>query len=689
MKYLSLLSLLGLLTCVAAAPDDDPNLWLEDVTGPKALDWVRSQNAVTVRALAESAGFKALEARLLAILDSREKIPYVSKHGKYYYNFWQDEKNPCGLWRRTTLAEYKKAMPKWETVLDLDKLAANEKVNWIWKGGRILEPDYDRCLMSLSHGGADAATVREFDLNTKQFVKGGFIVPEAKSDVDWRNRNAIYISTDFGPGSQTISGYPREVKEWKRGTALAGATLEFEGATNDVGVSAAVDHDHGRVYEFMVRSKTAYASDWFLRRGHKWVQVPKQDDAELRTFAGRLLFTLRSDWTINGASYKAGSLLAANLDGWMKGDRRLEILFAPTERVSLQSVEDTRHYLILTVLDNVRSRVYLLEPSSAGWRRTPMATSPFGSVSVYGIDAEKSDDYFMTASDFLTPPTLTLGNAGSGRQEKLKSLPAFFNPEGLEAGQFEATSKDGTRVPYFVVGKQGMKLDGGNVTLLYGYGGFEISILPSYNAALGAAWLERGGVYVLANIRGGGEFGPAWHDAARQEHRQRAYDDFIAVAEDLIARKITSPAHLGIRGRSNGGLLMGVMLTERPDLFGAVDCGSPLLDMRRYTKLLAGASWIAEYGDPDRPEDWSYIQKYSPYQNVRPGKYPPILITSSTRDDRVHPGHARKMAQRLQQTGHEALFYENIEGGHGAAADNKQRAFMDALAFTFLWERLQ
>ncbi|MGP8233959.1 MAG: prolyl oligopeptidase family serine peptidase, partial [Limisphaerales bacterium] len=374
---------------------------------------------------------------------------------------------------------------------------------------------------------------------------------------------------------------------------------------------------------------------------------------------------------------------------YLRGRRDLAVLFEPSERISLSATTETKHFIILTELDNVRSRAYLLRNSRGKWNRAPLEAPAFGTIGLEGIDSEHTDDYFMRLTDFLTPPSLSLGVAGQPGSEKLKSLPAFFSADGMETSQFEAKSKDGTMIPYFQVGRRGLKLDGQNITLLNGYGGFEIPMLPAYNPTIGAGWLERGGVYVLANIRGGGEFGPKWHEAARKENRQRAYDDFIAVAEDLMTRGVTSSKRLGIEGRSNGGLLMGVMLTERPDLFGAVHCGSPLLDMRRFNKLLAGASWMDEYGDPDKPADWAYIQKFSPYQNTRAdGKYPPILITTSTRDDRVHPGHARKMAARLEEQGHEVLYYENTEGGHGAAANNKQSAFMEALAYTFLWNEL-
>jgi prolyl oligopeptidase len=668
---------------------EDPYLWLEDVTGDKALDWVRQQNAMSTNELQARAEFEPMRRRLLSIMDSKDRIPFVTKHGKFLYNFWRDEKNVRGLWRRTTLAEYKKPNPVWETVLDLDQLAARENENWVWKFANVIERDHDRCLISLSRGGADAMVVREFDLERKEFVADGFTLPEAKSRVDWRDRNTLYVGTDFGAGSMTKSGYPRLVKEWKRGTPLAKAPKVFEGSVDDVAVTAASFRDHGRTYEFIERGVTFFTDETFVRRGDKWPRIDKPADAELQTFRGHLLLRLRSDWTVAGKTYAGGSLLAADFDAYLKGGRKLTALFEPTERKSLEDISATKNYLILTELENVRSRPYLLRFAGGDWKRTPIEVPAFGEVGIHGIDAEESDGYFMTIEDFLTPSTLYYGVAGNPGREKLKSLPAFFDAEGLEIQQFEAKSKDGTRVPYFQVSRKGLKLDGSTPTLLYGYGGFKISMLPGYNSSIGAGWLERGGTYVLANIRGGGEFGPKWHYAARKENRQRAYDDFIAVAEHLIERKVTSPKHLGIQGGSNGGLLVGVMLTQRPDLFGAIVCQVPLLDMRRYNKLLAGASWMDEYGDPDKPEDWTYISKFSPYHNVHNDtKYPRILFTTSTRDDRVHPGHARKMVARMKEQGHDVLYYENIEGGHGGAANNQQAAYMRALAYTFLLKQL-
>jgi prolyl oligopeptidase len=679
----------GNLAADNAVEASDPNLWLEDVTGERALNWVRGQNAISTKELEASPAFEPIRKRILGIMDSKEKIPYVTKYGPFYYNFWRDEQHVRGIWRRTSLAEFKKPSPKWELVLDVDDLAATEKENWVWKGSEMLYPTYDRCLVSLSRGGADASVTREFDVTTKAFVKEGFYLPEAKSRVDWRSRDGLYVGTDFGPGSLTSSGYPRLVKEWQRGTPLNSATLVFEGKTEDVSVDAAVVHDHGRTYEFVRRGVTFFTSEDFIHRGERWVKIQKPEDAIASTFEDQLLLRLRSDWTTEGRTYTAGSLLATDLEKYLEGTARFEVLFAPSERTSLEATSETKRYLILNELNDVRNRLYALQHRDGQWTRQTLTVPAFGAIGLTGIDPDESDDYFLTVTDFLTPTSLYYGTLGQERRELLKSLPGFFNTNGLAITQHEATSKDGTRVPYFQVSRIAMPANGQNPTLLYGYGGFEISMLPSYGAGVGAAWLERGGTYVLANIRGGGEFGPRWHEAARKANRQRAYDDFIAVAEDLIARKVTTPAHLGIQGGSNGGLLMGVMLTERPDLFKAVVCQVPLLDMRRFNKLLAGASWMAEYGNPDIPEEWAYISKYSPYQNVKKDvHYPRVLFMTSTRDDRVHPGHARKMVARMEEQGHDVLYYENIEGGHGGAANNKQAAQMWALAYTFLLKEL-
>lgn len=675
----------------ATDPADDPRQWLEEVEGTNALAWVRSQNERSTLELTNAPGFETLRQRLLAVYDSREKIPYVAKIGPYLYNYWQDAAHVRGLFRRTTMEEYRKDQPGWETVLDLDALAASEKENWVWKGYDVLYPDRDRCLVSLSRGGGDAVVVREFDLNAKAFVAGGFELPEAKSASSWRDRDTLYVGTDFGPGSLTSSGYPRLVKEWKRGTPLAQARQIFEGKATDVSVGAGARHTRGRRYDVIERGITFYSNESFLRRGDDWVRFDKPDDATIGIIGETLLLTLRSDWTVGGRTYAVGSLLAAPLEGYLRGERNLAVLFQPTDRKSLEAVGSTKNYILVSELENVRTHVYRLQPrADGGWDRAQLETPPFGRVAVSAFDEDESDDYWLTLSDFLTPTTLAIGTLPGGAPAKLKSLPAFFSAQGLKIEQHEAVSKDGTRVPYFLVGKDKLVANGSQPTLLYGYGGFEISMLPSYSARTGIGWLERGGVYALANIRGGGEFGPKWHQAALKANRQRAYDDFIAVAEDLISRRITSPSRLGIMGGSNGGLLMGNMFVQRPDLFGAVVCQVPLLDMRRFNKLLAGASWMGEYGDPDKPEEWAFLQNYSPYHHIYPDrKYPRAFFTTSTRDDRVHPGHARKMVNKLLSQKHDVLYYENIEGGHGGAANNKQAAFMDALAYTYLQQQLR
>ena len=478
-------------------------------------------------------------------------------------------------------------------MLDLDALGKEENVNWVWHGAQALKPEYKLALVSLSRGGADASVVREFDLTTKSFVKDGYALPEAKSQISWRGPDSVFVGTDFGPGSLTKSGYPRIVKEWKRGTPLAEAAVVFEARPEDMSAVAFRDLTPGFERDVVVRRPTFWTSETFLRRDGKLVKIDKPDDARASFHREWLLLQLRSDWTVGGKTYPAGALIATHLEAFLKGERAFDVLFEPAERKSLVGFSPTRHHILVTELDNVRSRVYVLTHRDGRWHREPLPGVPeFGEVSANDVDSDESDDYFLSVTDFLTPTTLALGTVGGGPATMLKQLPAFFDASGLAVSQHEAVSKDGTRIPYFEVARKDLVLDGNNPTLLYGYGGFEISMLPSYRPAVGAAWLEKGGVYVVANIRGGGEFGPRWHQSALKANRYKAYDDFIAVAVDLIRRKVTSPAHLGIQGGSNGGLLMGNMLVRRPDLFGAIVCQVPLLDMRRYHHLLAGASWM-------------------------------------------------------------------------------------------------
>ncbi len=708
------LSSLHMPSTAATPTAEDPHLWLEEVHGDAALKWVRERNASTQQLLQAEPGFETTRAKLLGILDSKDRIPTVVRRGRWLYNFWQDAAQPRGLWRRTTLEEFRKAQPPWETVLDLDALAKLEAENWVWGGANCLGPDYQRCLISLSRGGADAKVVREFDSHAKVFIKDGFHLAEAKSDATWIDADQLYVGTDFGPGSMTTSGYPRIIKLWKRGTPLAQAQTVFEGQAQDVAVSVNVDRTPGFERVVFGRAVDFFNEHRFLATpgGNVAFDIPSDASWSFWHSAGAagdtLLLELRSDLNAGGTTYGRGSLLAANTRDYLAGERNFQVLFAPTATRSLAGYTTTREHIILNVLDNVASRL-------EEWRRAvPAAGSegsgcgvftrrdidaPFpGTLSAGGLhdpllrDDAHAEHYLLSYTDFLTPDTLWLARTGADQREPLKQRPALFNATGMRAEQQFATSKDGTRIPYFVVRPKDAKAaPAGNAhpTLLYGYGGFEVSMQPWYSAIFGSAWFERGGVLAVANIRGGGEFGPAWHQAAQKSNKQRSYDDFIAVAEDLIRRGITSPRHLGIEGGSNGGLLVGAVAMQRPELFNAVVCQVPLLDMKRFHKLLAGASWMAEYGDPDDPDQWSFISRYSPYQNVRKGsRLPKMLLTTSTRDDRVHPGHARKMAARLHELGHDVLYYENIEGGHGGAADNAQRAFVQALEFSYLWRQL-
>ena len=670
--------------------EEDPFLWLEDVTGERALDWVRARNAETQEHFDSDPGFIELRDDLLKILDSDERIPFVAKHGDYYYNFWRDQKNERGLWRRTTLDEYRKPTPRWEILLNLDELAEAENENWVWDGASLLRPDYDRALIDLSRGGADASVTREFDLSKREFVKDGFERPEAKGGMNWIDRDEVFVYTDFGAGSMTSSGYPRIAKRWQRGTPLDQATLVYEGQTSDMYIAAHHDDAPGFERNFVSRSLAFYNNELYvIADDGQLTKIDVPNSVEKTVFHQYLLLRLRDPWEVAGQSFAAGSLLVSDLDAFLDGKRDFEVVFAPTEHSSLDSFAATRDHLLLNVLEDVKNRVYVVSHTEEGWQQQPLRGTPaFGTVSVSAVDADESNDYWMVASDYLTPTTLYLGTVGS-EPEQLKQLSAQFDASGLTVSQHFATSQDGTQVPYFMVAPDDLPLDGSAPTLLYGYGGFEISLTPGYNPSVGRAWLEAGRVYVVANIRGGGEYGPRWHQAALKQNRLRAYEDFAAVAEDLIARKVTSREHLGIQGGSNGGLLVGNMLTHYPNLFQAVVCQVPLLDMRRYHLLLAGASWMAEYGDPDAPGQWDFIQTYSPYQLVAEGtKYPAVLFTTSTRDDRVHPGHARKMMSKLEALGQDVTYYENIEGGHGGAANNKQRAYMQALAYWFLGERL-
>jgi prolyl oligopeptidase len=679
-------------TAAAQSTTDDPWLWLEDIHGAKPLEWVAEHNAETAKAYADTPTFERMREHVLEVLDSDARIPAVRKIGTHYYNLWKDKDHVLGLWRRTTLEEYRKAEPAWETVIDLDALSATDGKRWVWHGAQCLEPADRRCLVALSPGGGDADVVREFDLVDKAFVEGGFHVPEAKSQVAWIDADHIYVGTDFGPGSMTRSSYPRTVRVWTRGTPLAQARQVYEVGMDDLAANATRDLTPGFERDFLVRAIDFYTSETFLRGADgRLTKIDVPLDAVVDTHREWLLIAPRSDWTVGDRTWPAGSLLAAKFDDYMTGRRELVALFTPSATTSLSSHSWTRHHLILNLLDDVSSRQEVLTPAPGEWKRAPLGGAPaLSQVEAEGVDADDSDAYFLSVTGFLTPTTLAWGEIGGSAPVTLKQTPAFFDAAPYAVSQHFVQSKDGTRVPYFQIAPKDLKLDGSHPTILNGYGGFEIARLPTYSGTIGRTWLERGGVYVVANIRGGGEYGPRWHQAALKANRPRAYEDFAAIAEDLVQRGVTSRAHLGATGGSNGGLLVGNMLTEYPTLFGAIVCQVPLLDMKRYTHLSAGASWIAEYGDPDKPEEWNWIRTFSPYQNVKRGQdYPSVLFYTATSDDRVGPVQARKMAARMRDFGYaNAWFYENTEGGHGGAADNRQSAYMNAMTYMFLAHEL-
>lgn len=671
----------------------DPYLWLEEVTGERALDWARAHNTVVRARFADSDRFRDLERRILDMLDTDTKIAYPSRRGPWLYNFWRDAQHPRGLWRRTTFAEYAEDAPDWDVLIDLDAVAADEDENWVWGGAAVLRPEQSRALISLSRGGADAKVVREFDMERRVFLDpadGGFFLPEAKSEIRWIDIDSVYVGTDFGPGTLTDSGYPRIAKRWRRGTALEEATTVFEGESGDVAVSAGYDRTPGYERHYVGRATDFFNEEVYLLEDDgalRHLDIPT--DASESWYKDWLLVRLKSPWEVGGRSYPAGALLAIDFEKFLSGAREFEVIFTPDAHTSLHGYGWTENHLLLVTLEDVQTKLYVLTPGSDGWRREPLAdTPPMATTSVLNLDPlESGDEFMLNTSGFTTPATL-LASAVGGRTERLKQEPGFFDADGVETEQFFATSDDGTPVPYFVIRHRDRK-DAPGPTVMSGYGGFEVSRTPAYSGASGMGWLERGGTWVMTNIRGGGEYGPQWHTSVQKANRHKVYEDFSSIAKDLVARGITTADQLGAVGGSNGGLLMGVMLTRYPELFGAIVCQVPLLDMKRYHLLLAGASWMAEYGDPDKPEEWEYIGKYSPYQNARADRaYPPILLTTSTRDDRVHPGHARKMAALLEEQGHEFWYHENIEGGHGGAADNKQSAFQAALIYEFFTQML-
>ncbi|MDX1622847.1 MAG: prolyl oligopeptidase family serine peptidase [Gemmatimonadota bacterium] len=671
----------------SAQEPDDPYRWLEDVEGERALEWVRERSEATFEELSAHPAYEEIRERALEILESDERIAYPRMRGGMLYNFWKDEENPRGVWRRTSWDSFLSDETDWEVVLDIDALSEVEEVNWAFGGATCLPPEDTLCMVRLSRGGSDATEVREFDAAAKRFVEDGFFLPEAKQGVAWEDENTLLVATDFGEGSLTTSGYPRIVKRWRRGTPLSAAGTVFEGERTDVSVGAWSLETPERIWHIVYHSPRFFERELFVLEGDGLTKIDVPLDSSPRILGEHLVVYLRSPWEVGGATYPAGSLVAIDFEAFRDGARDFEVVVEPGERQTIEGWSATRNRLLVSLLDEVRTRLLSFRREGGEWMADTIPAPELGSVDIRAT-SQMEERWFFTSSGYTRPTTLYLAEA-DGEIREVRRLPEMFDAEGLVVEQHHATSRDGTRVPYFVVRGEDVELDGTDPTLLYGYGGFEISLTPSYSGVVGASWLERGGVFVVANIRGGGEFGPSWHRTAQKEHRQRAYDDFLAVAEDLVDRGITSPDHLGIRGGSNGGLLVGVAMTQRPDLFDAVVAEVPLMDMRRYHELLAGASWMAEYGDPGDPEQWAYIREYSPYHNVEEdADYPKAFLYTTTRDDRVHPGHARKMAARLEELGHPVYFFENTEGGHGRAVTAEQRARMYALEYAYLWKRL-
>lgn len=684
----------------APAPDADPYLWLEDIQGARALDWVKTRNDLTAKRLTARADFAPLHRDALAALNSASRVPEVTPHGAYLYNFWQDATHIRGIYRRTTPAEFRTENPRWETVLDLDELARREGKPWAFGGATWRRPDEKRCLIKLSPGGGDAGEYREFDVEQLAFVRDGFHLPSAKSYVNWHDADTLYVGTDFGPDSLTAAGYPRISKLWRRGTPLAAASTVFTGEkTSSWAFSRRFGSGPDAVH-VAIEALTFWTSKTHHLVGHARHELALPRSARIvDAFRGRLVVLLKDDWSVAGQNFTAGTVALADPASLRTGAApKIEVLIESATATIVRDVDVVPEGVLITTLDNVRGRLFRFTPAaggSGGWTRHAIPFPDHGTLKVVSTNDDTGDAWVQYES-FTTPPTLYHVPAGKTVAEKIKSQAPTFDGARFEAEQHWATSTDGTKIPYFVVGPKGMKRDGANPVWMFSYGGFEHALTPAYSGsyedlkgAYGKLWLERGGVFVLANIRGGGEFGPTWHTAVLKAKHYKCFEDFEAVARDLVGRKITSPARLGIEGRSNGGLLVAATMLRHPELYGAVVCGNPLVDMRRYHRMLAGASWVAEYGDPDKPEEWAYLSDYSPYQKVSyDQKLPPVLFYTSTLDDRVHPGHARKMMAKMEAQGHAVDYYENTEGGHHGSVTNEQLATRLARTFAFLWEKL-
>ena len=676
------------------SPDADPFTWLEDIEGERALTWARGENDKTLGVLQLDPRYSQFEAQALEILQAKDRIPFVSFRPDGLYNFWQDQEHVRGILRRTNLASYRTAEPKWEPVLDIDAIAKAENANWVYQGANCLPPAERRCLVVLSDGGKDANVIREFDMVDKKFVVGGFDLPEAKQSVAWVDADTLLVARDWGDGRLTKSGYPFIVKELKRGQSLDQAREVFRGSPDDVRASPFVLRDStGKVHGMgAARGISFFESEYVLLTPKGSVKLPlPRKSAPVGIVDGRLLVALREDWTpAPGLNFKSDSLVSYDLAAWKRDplNARPALVFQPGPRQTLRGFAPTKDKLLVTLLDNVRGQAFVYDYVGGAWKRTPVALPKNSTINLAAASTHDNQAMF-SVTDFLTPTTLWHEDASTGKLETLKTSPSRFDATRHVIEQFEATSKDGVKVPYFVVRPKGMKFDGSTPTLLNGYGGFQISQLPGYLNTTGKLWIENGNAYVVANLRGGGEFGPSWHQTAQGATKQRTWDDFIAVAEDLIARKITSPRRLGVVGGSQGGLLVGTAITQRPELFNAAIVQVPLFDMLRYHKLGAGASWIGEYGDPEIAEQRNWITGYSPYQKLDVGKtFPTPFFLTSTKDDRVHPAHGRKAAARLNALGQPYYYYENIDGGHSAAANLKESARRFALEYTYATKRL-
>jgi len=698
-------TLMTLASCVGLQParaqqpvaeQPDKYTWLEDIYGEKQLAWVKAENARTAEVLEKDSRFAALQADALKVLESPDRLAMPQFRDGVVYNTWRDADHVRGIVRRTTLKDYLTAEPKWETVLDYDALSKEDKQSWVGHGLICQEPDEEVCLVALSAGGEDAETLREMNLKTGKFVEGGFALPRGKQQVAWEDKDTLLIARDWGPGTMSEAGYPITIREWKRGEPLEHAKELFRGNTKDVAAEPHVYLDgQGRRAVILSQGLTFFEQETslLLPGGLKKLALPKKIDA-IELLDGQLIVTLDEDWTPEGQtkSIAQGSVVSLDLEAMKKDPEHLKptVVFAPTaEEFAQEGLAITRNHLILTTLDHVQGRAYVYTHSRDGeWARKRLQVPDNQTVGI--VTASRTDDrFFMYLTGFLAPTSLWLGDAGSGSLEMAKTQKPQFDASSDVVEQLEATSKDGTKVPYFVVHRKDMPYDGSNATMLTAYGGFQVSETPTYSGVMGKLWLEHGGAFVLANIRGGGEFGPAWHEAGLKTHRQRIYDDFYAVAQDLVARKITSPRRLGIIGGSNGGLLMGVEFTQHPEMWGAVVIQVPLLDMLAFEHLSAGASWVGEYGSASVPEERAFLASISPYNQLKPDvHYPVPLIFTTTKDDRVGPVHARKFAARMEEF-HEPFFYDEItEGGHGAGADNKQEARTRAEYFTYLMMKL-